>query len=63
VLRLFKVQPKNEATSVFTLDEVADIVEESTREENPQDASGSLSAAFAFARPVPSRRIRRLASA
>ena len=48
VLRLFKVQPKNEATSAFTLDEVAGIVEESTREGILQDASGTLSAAFEF---------------
>ena len=48
VLRLFKVQPKNEATSAFTLDEVAGIVEESTREGMLKDASGTLSAAFEF---------------
>ena len=32
VLRLFKVEPKDEATSTYTLDEVAAIVEQSTRE-------------------------------
>lgn len=48
VLRLFKVQPKNEATSAFTLDEVAGIVEQSTREGLLTDASGTLSAAFEF---------------
>ncbi|TFD32000.1 hemolysin family protein [Cryobacterium cryoconiti] len=48
VLRLFKVQPKNEATSAFTLDEVAGIVEQSTREGMLSDASGTLSAAFEF---------------
>ncbi|TFC90344.1 HlyC/CorC family transporter [Cryobacterium sinapicolor] len=48
VLRLFKVQPKNEATSAFTLDEVAGIVEQSTREGLLSDASGTLSAAFEF---------------
>ncbi|HSP53929.1 MAG TPA: hemolysin family protein [Cryobacterium sp.] len=48
VLRLFKVQPKNEATSAFTLDEVAGIVEQSTREGLLKDASGTLSAAFEF---------------
>ena len=48
VLRLCKVEPKNEATSAFTLDEVASIVEQSTREGMLQDASGTLSAAFEF---------------
>jgi CBS domain containing-hemolysin-like protein len=32
VLRLFRVEPKDEATSSYTLDEVAGIVEQSTRE-------------------------------
>lgn len=31
ILRLFKVEPKDEATSAYTLDEVANIVEQSTR--------------------------------
>ena len=48
VLRLFRVEPKNEATSAFTLDEVASIVEQSTREGVLLDASGTLSAAFEF---------------
>ncbi len=48
VLRLFKVEPKDEATSAFTLDEVANIVEQSTREGVLVDASGTLSAAFEF---------------
>lgn len=48
VLRLFRVEPKDEATSAFTLDEVASIVEQSTREGVLQDASGTLSAAFEF---------------
>ena len=48
VLRLFRVEPKNEATSAFTLDEVASIVEQSTREGVLMDASGTLSAAFEF---------------
>ncbi len=48
VLRLFRVEPKDEATSAFTLDEVAGIVEQSTREGVLQDASGTLSAAFEF---------------
>jgi CBS domain containing-hemolysin-like protein len=48
ILRLFKVEPKNEATSAFTLDEVAGIARQSTREGLLQDASGTLSAAFEF---------------
>lgn len=47
-LRLFRVVPKNEATSVFTLDEVATIVAQSTREGVLTDAGGTLSAAFEF---------------
>jgi len=48
VLRLFGVAPKNEATSTFTLDEVATIVSQSTREGVLSDDSGALSAAFEF---------------
>ena len=48
VLRLFGVTPKNEANSVFTLDEVATIVAQSTREGVLNDTSGALSAAFEF---------------
>ncbi len=48
ILRLFKVEPKDEATSAFTIDEVASIVEQSTREGVLLDASGTLSAAFEF---------------
>jgi CBS domain containing-hemolysin-like protein len=48
VLRLFRVEPKNEANSVFTLDEVATIVAQSTREGVLTDAGGTLSAAFEF---------------
>jgi len=47
-LRLFGVTPKNEANSVFTLDEVATIVAQSTREGVLTDAGGTLSAAFEF---------------
>jgi CBS domain containing-hemolysin-like protein len=47
-LRLFGVTPKNEANSVFTLDEVATIVAHSTREGVLTDAGGTLSAAFEF---------------
>ena len=48
ILRLFRVTPKNEANSVFTLDEVATIVAQSTREGMLTDAGGTLSAAFEF---------------
>jgi hypothetical protein len=48
VLRLFRVEPKDEATSTYTLDEVATIVQQSTREGVLSDASGTLSAAFEF---------------
>jgi CBS domain containing-hemolysin-like protein len=48
VLRLFRVTPKDEATSAFTLDEVAGIVRQSTREGMLMDTSGTLSAAFEF---------------
>ena len=47
-LRLFGVEPKSEATSVFTLDEIATIVAHSTKEGVLQDSSGALSAAFEF---------------
>ena len=48
VLRAFKVEPKDEATSAYTMDEVANIVEQSTREGVLADTSGTLSAAFEF---------------
>ena len=48
VLRLFGVAPKHEATSTFTLDEVATIVTQSTREGVLTDDSGALTAAFEF---------------
>jgi CBS domain containing-hemolysin-like protein len=48
VLRLFRVEPKEEATSAYTLDEVATIVEQSTRVGTLNDTSGTLSAAFEF---------------
>lgn len=47
-LRLFKVEPKDEATSAYTLDEVATIVEQSTRDGMLTDRSGTLTAAFEF---------------
>jgi CBS domain containing-hemolysin-like protein len=48
VLRLFRVEPKDEATSAFTLDEVAGIVAQSTRDGVLSDASGTLGNAFEF---------------
>lgn len=48
ILRLFNVEPKNEATSVFTLDEVATIVAQSKREGVLMDAGGTLTGAFEF---------------
>lgn len=48
VLRLFGVEPKSEATSTYTLEEVQTIVDQSRREGILQDASGTLSAAFEF---------------
>jgi CBS domain containing-hemolysin-like protein len=48
VLRLFGVTPKSEATSVYTLDQVATIVEQSTKEGVLQDRIGALEAAFEF---------------
>jgi CBS domain containing-hemolysin-like protein len=48
VLRLFGVEPKSEATSTFTLEEVQTIVDHSRREGVLDDASGTLTAAFEF---------------
>lgn len=48
ILRLFNVVPKNEANSVFTLDEVATIVAQSKREGVLMDAGGTLTGAFEF---------------
>jgi CBS domain containing-hemolysin-like protein len=47
-LRLVGVEPKAEATSAYTLDQVATIVAESTREGMLTDHSGALNAAFEF---------------
>jgi CBS domain containing-hemolysin-like protein len=46
VLRLFGVEPKSEATSTFTLEEVQTIVVQSRREGVLADTSGTLTAAF-----------------
>ena len=48
MLRLFGVEPKSEATSTFTLEEVQTIVDQSRREGVLDDASGTLTAAFEF---------------
>lgn len=48
VVRLFGVEPKDEATSEYTLEQVATIVDESTREGTVQDNTGALSAVTAF---------------
>lgn len=48
VIRLFGVTPRSEANSVFTLDQVATIVEQSTREGLLDDRTGALEAAFEF---------------
>lgn len=48
ILRAFRVAVKNEANSAFTLDQVEDIVEHSTREGVLNDASGALSNTFEF---------------
>lgn len=47
-LRLFGVEPKSEATSAYTLDQVASIVAESQRVGILSDESGTLSKAFEF---------------
>jgi len=48
VLRLFRVEPKNEAASTFTLDEVATIVSQSRREGVLMDTAGTVTAAVEF---------------
>lgn len=48
ILRICGVRPKSEATSAYTLDEVATIVSQSTREGMLDDATGALNAAFEF---------------
>ncbi|WP_394551301.1 hemolysin family protein [Agromyces sp. MMS24-JH15] len=48
VLRLFGVEPKSEATSTFTLEEVQTIVDQSRREGVLADSTGTLTAAFEF---------------
>jgi len=47
-LRILRVEPRDEVTSTFTLDEIGSIVEESRREGLLEDSQGLLSAAFEF---------------
>ncbi len=47
-VKLFGIEPKDEAESAFTLDQVAVIVDESTREGTLVDEGGTLSAALEF---------------
>jgi len=48
VVRLFRVEPKDEAASTFTLDEVATIVNQSRIEGVLDDAAGTVSAVVEF---------------
>ena len=48
VLRLFRVEPKNEAASTFTLEEVATIVDQSRREGVLMDSAGTIAAVVEF---------------
>ncbi|WP_125132571.1 hemolysin family protein [Microbacterium sp. 10M-3C3] len=48
VVRLFRVEPKDEAASTFTLDEVATIVSQSRREGVLDDAAGTVAAVVEF---------------
>ncbi len=48
VLRLFRVEPKDEAASTFTLDEVATIVTQSRAEGVLDDVTGTVAAAVEF---------------
>ncbi|MBX3069075.1 MAG: HlyC/CorC family transporter [Thermomicrobiales bacterium] len=52
VLRLCGVEPKDEATSTYTLDQIATIVEESTQHGTLEDASGTLTASFEFTEKI-----------
>ena len=47
-VRLFRIEPKDEANSTFTLEEVQTIVDQSTREGVLTDRTGALTAAFEF---------------
>lgn len=47
-LRLFRITPRDSADTAFTLDQVEDIVEHSTREGVLSDTSGAISNTFEF---------------
>lgn len=57
ILRLLRVQPKSEATSAFTADEVQTMIRTSTREGILTDSTGALNNAFEFT----SKRVRDVA--
>jgi CBS domain containing-hemolysin-like protein len=48
IVRLFGIKPKSEANTAYTVDEVANIVAQSTREGLLTDTTGTLNAAFEF---------------
>ena len=48
ILRIFGVKPVNEANSAFTIEQVEDIVEHSTREGVLSDSSGTIGNTFEF---------------
>jgi len=48
ILKLFGFEPKDEANTAFTLDQVEDIVEESQKSGTLEDASETISNAFEF---------------
>jgi len=48
ILRLFRVEPKDEAVSAYTVEEVQTIVEQSRREGMLDDSAGTLALAFEF---------------
>ena len=48
IVRLFGIKPRSEANSTYTVDEVANIVAQSTREGLLTDTTGTLNAAFEF---------------
>lgn len=52
ILRLFRFQPRDEANSAFTLEQVEGIVEESQRSGTLADASATITNAFEFTEKV-----------
>ena len=54
ILRLFKIEPKDEANTAFTLDEVETIVETSKREGLLFDRTGALANTFEFTNRIVS---------